>query len=463
MGLGPSVPRRSEPTTPEEIRTKLIDFLYAGQSQDFLTSLRSSFLERCSEDGTLTRDAFVELLAEGEGEDYAEMLHEGGPILYRLAIYHGFYPFAPATDARLTCDAFLLSLAMMTHPADNLGQIRIGRRYLRDTEDIIRLCFQAVAQPSFVAHPENDDKNADRDFYSVFKNFTDNDDGVKIPYSPPLLPPDAPPCSSRDRSGVIMMQDMRNLVKLMLSLSMSTPPPTYPESLPVTAECICRSFGDADVDLPTFRSAVTEHLPNLFQPLRAFIARRFRILDGKPLAAAPPPPLAVSSKIISAPQTSQLRFMLHAAIPETFEELLHSGAPSYDAAEAASLLIHPKKDRLLLVSARNANTTRTFAVFICSEEFCEYLQHGSIIHPEAGYYRSCSMELAPQHGLLFASRHEREEGENVRTKIIHDHDGLVLQQGQGIWRFSEGLERVELVRPDKTEKFEVSWLEIWGA
>jgi 3'-phosphoadenosine 5'-phosphosulfate sulfotransferase (PAPS reductase)/FAD synthetase len=225
-----------------------------------------------------TENTFAEYLEE-RNADVAVATRDAGPLLYKMVISYGSFPFPPGQGQRLTCAIFLRGIYMMSRmkqrlfwrDTGTLGGEPCTRK--RQPSDDVRLHFQSMANNELRNMPPPTQRSEvdDEDLIDVLFTILD---GIRERRNPKLATrrrdvlsaaATLPSSLSRNLEGTINEADLRLLLQLIVRLLNTRCLNTMPLSALDTTECITESFfrglpRSEGVRWDTFRDTVLESL-----------------------------------------------------------------------------------------------------------------------------------------------------------------------------------------------------------
>lgn len=197
-----------------------------------------------------------------------------GPLLYKMMLHYGYFPFAANEGKRMSCDVFLIGIALLSRMRHGIlwkdhgfcGQEPVTRE--RRPVDDIRLLFQSMASGN-LHHLRNVDQSSaddDEDLLDVLVAIvgtTFQFRSSKWSYMRRNLLHIAaalPSSYSRDLQVSISLQDLNSLAELVVALGTRFVGAMLPSD-PAVANCLTKGFCrqlncDGDVDWETFRNTV---------------------------------------------------------------------------------------------------------------------------------------------------------------------------------------------------------------
>jgi hypothetical protein len=202
-----------------------------------------------------TENTFVDYVEE-RNADVAVATRDAGPLLYKMVINYGSFPFPPEQAQRLTCAIFLRGIYMMSRmkqrlfwrDTGTLGGEPCTRK--RQPSDDVRLFFQSMAdnQSRNMPPPTDRSKVDDEDLIDVLFTLLD---GIRERRNPKLATrrrdvlstaATLPSSLSRNLEGTINEADLRSLLQLVVRLLNTKLLGTIPLSELIIAKCITEGF-----------------------------------------------------------------------------------------------------------------------------------------------------------------------------------------------------------------------------
>ena len=114
-----------------------------------------------------TSSIFVDYLVE-RNRHIEDAIRQAGPLLFKIALHHGTYPFPPTEDTLMTYDVFLTFIGMSSYIQHSLfvSVDDISEKHIRTREaprDRVRLLFQSIisSRSSEIIGTSDDECNED--------------------------------------------------------------------------------------------------------------------------------------------------------------------------------------------------------------------------------------------------------------------------------------------------------------
>jgi hypothetical protein len=232
-----------------------------------------------------TRGTFVDYIAQ-RNPDAEAATRGAGPLLYKMMIRYGSYPFPPDPAQHMTCGTFLRGIYMMSRMKNRLLWRQCGilggepASRERVPIDDIRIFFQSVASDSSqsLTLPTERSETDDEDLIDVLFILMDEIRGRQTPKFAlrrrDVLPAVArlPSSLSANIDGAVKVNDLRLLLEPIATLLDTKLLGTMALSTSTAVDCIIGSFLHESPDSTfirwdTFREVVLE----------SFVRTRFQV------------------------------------------------------------------------------------------------------------------------------------------------------------------------------------------
>lgn len=170
-------------------------------------------------------------LLEKEFPLFANFASAAGPVLYRILLHHGTYPFKPSAETTETFNGHSLAIALALLTAEDKAlsfeeYLHPNMTFIRcrDWNDRVRLLFQSLCDTNWVDFPRpgNRFQKDDEDLFAVVEVCLPQE--IRKKWTPRHFPQAVagfPSSHSRELSGRIKLEDIRGLLVLVLIPSTS--------------------------------------------------------------------------------------------------------------------------------------------------------------------------------------------------------------------------------------------------
>ncbi|KAF2446598.1 hypothetical protein P171DRAFT_472072 [Karstenula rhodostoma CBS 690.94] len=434
----------------------------------------------------------------------SEVATAAGPVLYRILLHHGAWPFKPAPepDAPLTAERFAIAAALLM--AEDRGTItfqdpqthsHMVHERPRDWGNRCRLLFQSLCNTDWTARSTQDGSARtaadDEDLVAVLCACMPQpqkmDRARFVPVAATL-----PSSHSRALDGRVDITSIRALLGLLLSLPAEDAPASSAEETGGSRTAVGAVVGafapqdgdaDGDVDWERFRSVMAQSTPLLLTELAAFISAQFPgprrgggLLQVQHPRTIPPAMVATSPSStrssLTLPQLRQLSLVLPHPLLSTFS-LLHQSPPSHTTTATIARLLAAPSSRLLLI--RGGTTSGPYALAACvspgttqdADATKTHFARTPLSPPAPGSAWNhpfsspstgpvdCFVRIAPTHGVF------RGSFGSARVDTC-GADGLSVHLGGASMWFEGGLARGTVAGEGESVGFVVGLVEVWG-
>lgn len=218
-----------------------------------------------------TEETFVNHLME-RNPQVQHATEKSGPVLYKMMLHYGSFPFPPKEGDQLVLETFCLGIVMMSRiglwPLLRLRSRREGGSWIRKRQPIdhVRLCFQSLQNQSEVASHEaasirsaKDDEDLVDAIMAIEKTRH-----VKFSWSRGTITDVAsglPSSCSRNLQGTVSINDVRVLIELVVALSRTFTDVEWDSSHTDAVESLMQSFSihtnsSTEITWETFNSTL---------------------------------------------------------------------------------------------------------------------------------------------------------------------------------------------------------------
>ena len=228
-----------------------------------------------------TVDTFVRYLVR-RNPDVADEIKSAGPLLYRILVHYGSFPFPVDEDKRMTCGIYMLSKKNHRILSHEVSRWQGGEPVTRERSpaDDVRILFQSMATGNSrtFQNPGRRSEDDDEDLIDVLFNLGETIRQRRSPkygFKRKDVVPAAsrlPSSYSRNLGGSVSVRNLEVLFDLIVSLFNRLSGAAGRPLNQAVVRCIIEGFrqssGDtASVDWPTFRdtilfSVVMQSLPS---------------------------------------------------------------------------------------------------------------------------------------------------------------------------------------------------------
>ncbi|KAH4236902.1 hypothetical protein HBH69_094720 [Parastagonospora nodorum] len=446
-------------TSPDQVRSQFLKVLYRWD-ETRLDEFRALFLSRASKDNASDpaywpEETVIAFLVE-RNPDTEIAVRNAGPLLYKMMLHYGSFPFPVEEGKRMTCDIFLRSIYMMSRTAlsvlwrdyGSIGGVPQTRQ--RRPVDDVRLLFQSMAsekdEEDDAARTEDDDEDLlDVLFFVMHRVQEERSPKCSSKRESVKKAASALPSScSRNLGGTVERGDLRSMLELIIVLLNSRVLGTMAPPNKNVIGCMMNAFMPASSEhlgseWETFRNVVLGSCPNLIAILSAFIERSFQITNFFWLQAETLPKslnefrgIVSQSNIISADQLSQLLLVIPVGLVLHFNNITYRG--EFVAEHASQIASHLQTPGRLLIGRCLDGASAHDPQIICAytgfpDMYDGYLS--STVAPRSG---SMVFSLTPTHEMYAAEKQEIQLNIGVKA----DPNEVSQDEQAGIMEIPDG-------------------------